>query len=65
MWYNYAPLFPLYDIILVAAVACAVNIWETAKAFPSPPAKKYSATFTINLATGKIVNDGGDNDIDR
>lgn len=47
MWYDYAPLFPLYDLILVAAVACAVNIWETAKAFPTPPATPEYVTMTI------------------
>lgn len=47
MWYDFQPLFPLYDLILVAAVACAVNIWETAKAFPSPPARREYATMTI------------------
>lgn len=57
MWYDYAPLFPFYDLILVAAVACAMNVWDIMKAFPKPPEARRTATITISFMTGKGVGD--------
>ena len=54
MWYDYALLFPCYDILIVAGIALGLNIRDMVKAFPKPPEIRITGTVTINLRTGQM-----------